>query len=636
MVDPDLDVAERKLLDTDGLRRFHGGLRTDKEKDDFRRHLRRYAQVYLPDCPFEVNSTNRYTIFRHEASITARRFVKRNETVRYLSGIQVVITAEEEAELSKRKKDFSIVVSSRSKNANLFMGPARFANHDCDANARLVTTGQAGIEIVAVRDIDVGDEVTVTYGENYFGEGNRECLCRTCELNTANGWAPEGGAVLVKKSIEVDAASRGYSLRRRRRDDSSSRALSESPSVTPEIRPRVRKTRPLLSRLRGEESSYSDASANPDLVSRKRDAAGANLTTPPVTPAKKQKTRCDATPASLPASSRESSVDGAGGSAASSVVGKASTLTDVTSPDDDTPAPQLCSPKATPLGQVRAVKREDSDGGCDESTPTPATRFVDLTLPPALTDVGAPVGPGCDEDAGPAGVPAPAVSPLKVPATSEVRPAEPLGPVPADSRGTAAELVPARPSSGAPGRHHETASETASEGENRREAAKRRVPGDYTLTPVLLSEPETAWIFCTICNTAFVQRDAYYTRSACPRCERHSKLYGYVWPKTEREGRWDTEERILDHRTIHRFLHADDEAKIRGRKPLAWKKASTGSAPATPPAPRRKPGPGRKNKPTPDDPYEFPEDAETLSGADGIRRSGRARRASAKAASSTA
>ncbi len=69
-------------------------------------------RLYLPDCPFEVSSTNRYTIYTHEASITARRFIKKNETIRYLAGIQVVITPEEEAELSKRKKDFSIVISS--------------------------------------------------------------------------------------------------------------------------------------------------------------------------------------------------------------------------------------------------------------------------------------------------------------------------------------------------------------------------------------------------------------------------------------------------------------------------------------------------------------------------------------------
>ena len=73
----------------------------------------------------------------------------------------------------------------------------------------------------------------------------------------------------------------------------------------------------------------------------------------------------------------------------------------------------------------------------------------------------------------------------------------------------------------------------------------------------------------TNCNTAFVQENAYVTRSNCPRCERHSKVYGYIWPKTQPDGKGDKEERILDHRQINRFLHPEDEAKIRGKK--YWK-----------------------------------------------------------------
>ncbi len=60
--------------------------------------------IYLPDCPWEVNTTNRYTIVTQEASITARRFIKRNEPIKYLSGIQVLITPEEEQEMALRKK----------------------------------------------------------------------------------------------------------------------------------------------------------------------------------------------------------------------------------------------------------------------------------------------------------------------------------------------------------------------------------------------------------------------------------------------------------------------------------------------------------------------------------------------------
>jgi histone-lysine N-methyltransferase SUV420H len=90
-----------------------------------------------------------------------------------------------------------------------------------------------------------------------------------------------------------------------------------------------------------------------------------------------------------------------------------------------------------------------------------------------------------------------------------------------------------------------------------------RVPGDYVLTPTLLAQPASAWINCSICEEPFVQENAYFTRSSCPRCERHSKLYGYMWPKTDKEGRDDSEERVLDHRTVHRFIRPEEERNIR-------------------------------------------------------------------------
>jgi len=107
-------------------------------------------------------------------------------------------------------------------------------------------------------------------------------------------------------------------------------------------------------------------------------------------------------------------------------------------------------------------------------------------------------------------------------------------------------------------------------------APEVRVPGDYVLTPALLAEPASAWINCKICEEPFVQKDAYFTRSSCPRCERHSKLYGYMWPKTDKEGKNDTEERVLDHRTVHRFIRPSEERTIRKRD-----RGSTGSRAVT-------------------------------------------------------
>jgi [histone H4]-N-methyl-L-lysine20 N-methyltransferase len=547
VVKPDLDTAETRMLAVGGLARFHAGLKTAREKEDFRRHLRRYMSIYLPDCPFEVSSTNRYTVVTHEACITARRYIRKNETIRYLCGIQVAITAKEEEEISKRKKDFSIVVSSRSKSTSLFMGPARFANHDCDANAKLMTTGQGGMEVVATKDIDVGDEITVTYGESYFGEDNCECLCQTCEDNLVNGWASKDGRVRVKPSIEQDSLQ-GYSLRRRRRDGST-RESSRTPSVTPDIRPRVWKTRSRSQRL-GEKLHATTLSPSTEPSSLKRPFSA--VATPPFTPSKKQKVLeldgTDPIPLSLTGPPSETASEHSSRSGSSNDVGA---LTDATSVDKE--SPQLSASDAEVVLTVEEVEAAAAMYPSPSSSPSSTVRQA--ALAEKMEEL-----------------------PCAIALSVELAATEPE---PAKS----GKGVRKRDGQGTP-------------------PAKTRTPGDYTLTPLLLSEPEMAWVTCTNCSGAFVQQNAYYTRSSCPRCERHSKLYGYVWPKTEKAGSRDTEERVLDHRTVHRFLDADGEAKARGRKRPAWMT-------------------NRK--------YED-EGGDSEQESDGRRRSGRARRASIRVA----
>lgn len=165
IVEKDVASAEVRLLALPGLKKYLDSLKSEKEKDDFRKHLKKYISIYLPDCPFEVSTTNRYTIDTHEAAVTARREIRKGEVVKYLCGIQVIMTPEEEELIKRTRRDFSIVVSSRNRAASLFLGPARFANHDCGANAKLMTTGNAGMTIIAVQDIDIGEEITVSYGK---------------------------------------------------------------------------------------------------------------------------------------------------------------------------------------------------------------------------------------------------------------------------------------------------------------------------------------------------------------------------------------------------------------------------------------------------------------------------------------
>ncbi|CAK7216503.1 histone lysine methyltransferase Set9 [Sporothrix curviconia] len=590
VVDPDLQVAEEKLLATNGLGKFYRALKTDAEKEDFRRHLRRYMQIYLPDCPFEVAATNRYTIFQEEACLSARRFIKSGETIKYLSGIQVVITPEEEAELSERKKDFSIIVSSRKKEVNLFMGPARFSNHDCNANARLMTTGQAGIEIIATRSIGVGEEITVTYGDGYFGEDNCECLCKTCEDNLTNGWTQADGYVPVKQSVEDGGTTpvQGYSLRRRD-EHSFNRGNSETPSLTPIARPKVSRAslRKLL-RSTNDATPFADDSEGQQR-GQKRGRASSLLATPPVTPAKRQKMALAGTE-SNDESSRASSEDASE---------EAGAHDDTPTPEDDATAKaehdreQMPTPEASQQSDVCDSDPHDSIVVASTVTTTVVTETTTTMLKvEESTSIGGLALPtpesslDSEEDENEK-----ADVKMADAATEETSEnAEVVTRTPRRGRprkyATGSDELQATPKAvmrikaeerKAPGGEEETG-ETGETGETEETGeaeeaettssgpTRQRVPGDYTLTPLLLAEPETAWVICSVCSKAFVQRDAYFTRMSCPRCERHSKLYGYMWPKTEPEGKWDKEERILDHRLVHRFLHAGDEAKIRGRK----------------------------------------------------------------------
>lgn len=82
--------------------------------------------------------------------------------------------------------DFSIVISNCRESNLLLLGPRRFANHDCKANAKRSPT-EDDIQIVATQYISIDEEITVTYGNDYFGENNCECLCATCKSLQRNG-----------------------------------------------------------------------------------------------------------------------------------------------------------------------------------------------------------------------------------------------------------------------------------------------------------------------------------------------------------------------------------------------------------------------------------------------------------------
>lgn len=527
IVAKDVSKAEGEFLDLPGLKKYLGKLETEQEKTWFRRHLRKYISIYLPSCPFEVSTTNRYTITTHEAAVTARKPIKRGHTIKYLCGTMVSMTREEEEDLDLTRRDFSIVMSSRKKTPSLFLGPARFANHDCDASGKLVTRGSEGMEVVATRDIEVGEEITVSYGEDYFGDSNCECLCRTCELAEANGWSNESfdsqnqsSASTPAQAEELDDTngSRPYSFRQKRRYGSisgSQTPVSPSPSIKEtSSRKRSKLKHDISSSI--QDSSFlscvgdkllsisSQQDENSSLQPTSETNGGQPLPPDGISepPKSTPVTEFESHSSTVPEESHNSSTT----TAATSVVGVGEKIKEEVVNDighsNDRSTPQSVEQSALYPSLESGNIPDDNDNGTDD--------LSELSDSWELDDILMTV--------------------VKRGKKTRVRRRR-------------RQLVPTI----------------------EQEPPLVRVPGDYTRTSRLLAQQYDRWIDCQTCDEWFVQGDSYLTRKECPRCERHSKLYGYRWPKTDKEGRHDSEERVMDHRTVHRFLKPEEVSRVQRR-----------------------------------------------------------------------
>ncbi|KZM23515.1 [Histone H3]-lysine(4) N-trimethyltransferase [Ascochyta rabiei] len=538
--DKDPAEAVQELLKLPGLRKFMAGMKDDKDQEQFKRHLRRYVNIYLPDCPFEVTTTNRYMITEHEASITARRDINPREEIKYLTGVQVAMTEDQEQKLELARKDFSLVISSRKKTRSLFLGPARFANHDCDANARLSTKGYDGMQIVAAKPIEAGDEITVSYGEDYFGENNEECLCNTCEERGVNGWAP------MKRIEESDDEEEGDSAKPAQSHKRKSASLEDDTAreLTPRKKGRLMPKSPQTKQRAPEqlrEATLRKAHSTSSLpVSSIEDAEAPISTSSSTSPKARDMRNLQRdgllTPLTVSLDGTSSSRDTSPQSLVHSP--KSAHSTDATSIDDDH------LPEVLPKIKIEAEALHEN----------PTLGVATLLTQTTTTTVNAPLPPLFfpDNDS-----------------TSDL--SDLSDSLEFDSEHEQIVKRRYRPSlrttRSKSNNHHQNRIGTpidltpeAGWVENKR----RR--GDYVTSSACLSAKYSKWVECQTCDVEFVQQDGYNTRKECPRCERHSKLYGFRWPKTEKEGKRDKDKRVLDHRTVNRFVDPEEERELKQNK----------------------------------------------------------------------
>ena len=599
IVAKDLPKAEASLLGLPGLRKFHNNLKSDREKENFRKHMRKYINIWNTDCPFEVSTTNRYTIVTHEAAVTARRNIKKGDVIKYLCGNKVAMTPEEENDLDLTRRDFSIVVSSRKKIPSLFLGPARFANHDCNANARLITRGSDGMEVVAVHDIQEGDEITVTYGDHYFGENNCECLCLSCERAGRGGWPAQiqsSTASGIATPLNEDATGH-YSLRSSRRN--ASHSAPGSASMTPEFcelpPPKRRKANATAALFPVETDSYLNRSTFNQRKSARVNSSLRNEMEP-ISSMHRPTARLHSHPKNKPSSQLTIDVPvkeedelvtslKAGLAKAKEHNKRKRVFDDVSQAGySEATEDDISVPKATfnstgvqtrPLIDVPETPRTPSNPllktttgntegsvsvseraslGSSPPASTPLTSLsIGATPNPPKVKLGIPIVDNTDSDLSDLSPTADFDDSSKCIIHKTKPPPLKLS---AESR------AGKRPSSLVPTIEAPPTLEDTDPTSTL--LPSTRTPGDYIRTPLLLGEKYSRWVDCRTCNNTWVQGNGYLTRRECPRCERHSMLYGYRWPKTDKAAKGD-EERVMDHRTVHRFLTAEEERGVRKR-----------------------------------------------------------------------
>jgi hypothetical protein len=133
-----------------------------------------YYDMLSSDCSF-VLATTRQNSQHEEWCVVAKRTIEKGTQIKYLKGANATITSAIEGGYSSLGR-IDGVGGKRFTTA----GTVRFCDHNCEPNARLLVKDDFTV-VIALQNIEQGEEITVYYADDFLGEGNQNCSCATCK-----------------------------------------------------------------------------------------------------------------------------------------------------------------------------------------------------------------------------------------------------------------------------------------------------------------------------------------------------------------------------------------------------------------------------------------------------------------------